>query len=224
MAYQIYLAGVLFPVAPAKLKMKINGQNKTMNLINGQEINVLNPAGLTEMDFDLLLPSVEYPFADYEDGFETPEYFLEELEQIMISRRPVRFMLIRESPSGDSFFDTNMSVSLEDYSISEDAKDGTDITVSISLKQYVHYGVQKIIIKEPEATSETAEVEVETDRETSGAPEVKTYTVQSNDTLWNIAKKCLGNGGRWPEIHELNRDKISNPNQITPGMVLSMPG
>ena len=38
-----------------------------------------------------------------------------------------------------------------------------------------------------------------------------------------IAKKQLGDGSRWKEIHDLNRDKISNPNLIHPGLVLVMP-
>ena len=126
MAYQLYLGDVLFPVAPSKLKMKINGKNKTMDLISGQEINILNPAGLTEIDLDLLLPASRYPFADYEDGFEMPDYYLEELEQMKLGKRPVRFIVIRESPAGDSFFDTNMAVSLEDYTVTEDAKEGMD--------------------------------------------------------------------------------------------------
>ena len=45
MAYKMYLAGVLMPVTPAKVKLKINNQNKTMTLINGEEINILKEAG-----------------------------------------------------------------------------------------------------------------------------------------------------------------------------------
>ncbi len=51
-----------------------------------------------------------------------------------------------------------------------------------------------------------------------------TYTVQPGDTLSGIARKTLGDGNRWREIYELNRDQISNPNLIHPGMVLKLPG
>ncbi|MBO9541408.1 N-acetylmuramoyl-L-alanine amidase [bacterium] len=50
------------------------------------------------------------------------------------------------------------------------------------------------------------------------------YSVKDGDTLWGIAKKHLGNGSRWPEIYDLNKDKIKDPNVIGPGMVLRMPG
>ena len=54
-------------------------------------------------------------------------------------------------------------------------------------------------------------------------PQVNSYTVVKGDCLWNIAKKLLGEGGRWQEIYNLNRDKISNPNLIYPGQVLALP-
>ena len=40
MAYKMYLGGVLMPITPSKVTVKINNQNKTMTLINGEEINI----------------------------------------------------------------------------------------------------------------------------------------------------------------------------------------
>lgn len=51
-----------------------------------------------------------------------------------------------------------------------------------------------------------------------------TYTVQRGDTLSKIAQRTLGNGARWKEIFEANRDQLSNPNLIYPGTVLKVPG
>ena len=50
-----------------------------------------------------------------------------------------------------------------------------------------------------------------------------TYTVHSGDTLPGIAAKVLGDANRWREIYALNRDLISNPYLIFPGMVLKLP-
>ena len=44
MAYKMYLDGVLMPITPSKVKVKINNQNKTLTLINGEEINILKEA------------------------------------------------------------------------------------------------------------------------------------------------------------------------------------
>lgn len=222
MAYEFYLGGIRFPVPPQKLKLKTKGQNETMTLINGNEINILNPPGLTEISFDVLLPWTEYPFAEYDGGFEPPEYFLSTLDVIKREQKPVQFVVIRESPQGDSLFDTNMTVSLEDYTVAEDAKDGLDVTVSISLKNYIFVSTQKYEIQETKEKEE-AEVLVEEERDASSAPEYETYTVKKGDSLWNIAKRYLGTGSRYPEIYNLNRDKIRDPNRIQIGQILKMP-
>ena len=47
--------------------------------------------------------------------------------------------------------------------------------------------------------------------------------MKKGDCLWNIAKLLLGDGSRYTEIYALNRDKITNPNLIYPGQVLTIP-
>ena len=48
-------------------------------------------------------------------------------------------------------------------------------------------------------------------------------TVVKGDTLYDIAGRLLGNVNRWPEIYELNTDRIENPDLIYPGQVLRIP-
>ena len=51
-----------------------------------------------------------------------------------------------------------------------------------------------------------------------------TYTVQAGDTLSAIAEEFLGDGERWREVYEVNRDTIGkNPNLIKPGQELALP-
>jgi nucleoid-associated protein YgaU len=52
----------------------------------------------------------------------------------------------------------------------------------------------------------------------------RTYTVQPGDTLSGIARRQLGDAGRWPEIFVLNRGTIDHPDRIAPGQVLTLPG
>ena len=63
MAYYFYLGNTLLPVTPQKLQLEMKNANKTYTLINEGEINVLKTPGLTEIEFDALLPNVKYPFA-----------------------------------------------------------------------------------------------------------------------------------------------------------------
>lgn len=44
------------------------------------------------------------------------------------------------------------------------------------------------------------------------------YTVQKGDTLWTISKTFFGNSEYWPKIWAINRQGITNPHQIVPGL------
>jgi nucleoid-associated protein YgaU len=50
------------------------------------------------------------------------------------------------------------------------------------------------------------------------------YRTGENDTLSNIAAKHLGRASRWIQIYEMNRDKLTNPNQLKVGTELTLPG
>ena len=55
-------------------------------------------------------------------------------------------------------------------------------------------------------------------------PPWRLYEVRAGDTLSGIADSELGDGTRWPEIHDLNRDIVADPDRILPGQVLILPG
>lgn len=191
MAYTMYLGGVLMPITPSKVKVKINNQNDTLTLINGDEINILKEPGLTDVSFDLLLPQVSYPFTN--GGAQSADYYLSLFERLKTSKEPFQFILNRSMPSGKRLFYTNLTVGMEDYQITDDAEEGFDITVTVSLKQYRHYGTKTVTIQPAPTPAETPTATVEQpQRETSQAPQQTTYTVKSGDCLWNIAKKYLG--------------------------------
>lgn len=221
MAYIMYLDGVALPVTPSKLEMKIKNQNKTINLINEGEINILKDAGLTEISFEVAIPHVKYPYAIYPDGFKTADFYLDKFEQLKTSKKPFQFICSRVSPSRKLLFDTNIKVSLEDYAIKEDASFGQELKVSIKLKQYKDYGTKLVNVKR--TTAQVASATVQKPRPAETAPSLKTYTVKQGDTLWAIAKKYLGDGNRYTEIYNLNKNKVSNPNLIYPGQVLTLP-
>ena len=49
------------------------------------------------------------------------------------------------------------------------------------------------------------------------------HVVVSGDTLSGIAEHHLGDAARWPEIFDLNRHLISDPDEIFPDQVLTLP-
>jgi LysM repeat protein len=218
--YSFFIDGMELPIAPQKLTVKIKGNNKTLTLINEGDINFLRAPGLTEITFDAVLPMLgQYSFAN---GYRRPDSYLNKLESLMTGKEPFRFLVSRVSPSGRLLYDTNMKVSLENYTVTEDATKGPDVTVSITLKQYISYSTKTVTVVKPKPEKKPV-VQQKKKRETSSAPKVKTYTVKSGDCLWNIAKKYYGNGAQYTKIYNANKGKIKNPNLIYPGQVLTIP-
>ena len=224
MMIYFYLGNVLLPIPPKKLELKISNQNKTYDLMNYSEINVLKSPGLTSIEFDILLPNVKYPFATYKNNFQNAKYFLGILENLKVNKSAFQFIVIRKFPNGTGIFDTNIKVSLEDYTITDSTDEGFDTTVKIKLKQYREYSTKtvKVTIKQYKPPVVTRTV---TTNNTAAAskPSGQNYTVRSGDCLWNIAKKFYGNGSQYTKIYNANRDKIKNPNLIYPNQVLWIP-
>ncbi len=145
--YDFYLKKCLLPITPEKLQVKINSANDTVTLINDGQINILKTAELTDIEFECMIPQVKYPFATYKSGFKGASYFLNYFESLKADKKPFQFIVSRTMPNGKVLFSTNMKVSMEDYRITEQAKDGFDLTVKIKLKQYRDYGTKTVNIK-----------------------------------------------------------------------------
>lgn len=224
--YYFYLDKILLPVTPSKLTIKIKNQNKTLVEINEGEINILKKAGLTEIEFETMIPDVKYPFAVYKSGFQNAKPFLDAFEKLKTSQQPFQFIISRTYPNGKGLFNTNIKVALEEYTIKEDRREGLDVIVSFKLKQYKDFGTKICKISFPKTQKPVAKTPPPArSAPTSPAPKQqnKTYTVVRGDCLWNIAKKFYGNGSQYTKIYNANRDKIKNPNLIYPGQVLTIP-
>ena len=232
--YECYLGGILMPITPAKFSVKIKGKNSTVTLLNGNEINILKSPGLSELTVPLVFPMLS--------SDKPADYYIELLGKLKTEKKPTQFKLLRSTPDGIPLFDTDMKVSVEDYTLSEDATKGLDISVDVKLKQYRDYGTKTAVVEEVPASAGTTassdtnnsssatdsaekstSVTVTKDRDSSTAPSATTYTVQRGDTLWAIAKKYLKDGSKYNLILEANKDVISAPHLIRVGDVLTIP-
>lgn len=216
MAYDFLLAGTLLPITPERVTLNIKNRNETFDLINLGEVNILRYPGLTDISFDFVAPAYNYPFVR---AFQEQKFYFNLLETLKISLKPFYFSIVRKTPTGKLIFTTNMQVSLEEYQIIEDASSqGFDITFNVKLKQFKPF---KTIAREIKTTDDSEQkiIETKVEREETKDPE-KIYQVKKGDTLWNIAKKELGNGNKYKDIASLNN--ISNPNLIYPGQILKL--
>ncbi len=213
--YKVYMGKMLLPVAPEKISKKVTGQNTAKTLTDKGEVNILNQRGLCTISFDALLPAKKYFFADYESNvFLSPQAFLSYFYSLMDLKEPFYFKVLRSFSNGESFFNESLLVSLEDFTVFDDAQNGTDINVSISLKEYKAFKTEVISV------SENGSVFTQKERLTVDKTIPKTYTVKKGDNLWTICRKELGDGEKYKEIAEKNG--IKNPRLIYPGQVISL--
>lgn len=234
--YRMSLHGMLLPITPGAITFTYPGKNETVDLINGGEINQIKTPGLTEIEFDCYIPQLPYPFAVYRNNFFKPaSYFLDGFEEMKKMKSPFKLKIIRKLPNKTALFDTTMKVTLEEYTIKEDAENGTDLLVSIKLKQYRNYGPQKLKKKNDSGDDGKDKGTVTGNDKRDSKTPAKTYTVKAGDSLWKIAKKQLNNANKWKSIYTLNKSTIeaaakkngrassSNGYWIYPGTKLKLP-
>lgn len=245
MAYYFYLDDMMLPIPPAKMDIRIKNKNKTVNLINEGEINIIKTESLKEISFELLLPNSNYPFADYsqsdteigvsafnnlfggsigilgnllnEYSFKGAEHYLEKIKIAKESKQPLRLIIMRMTPSFEVLFDTNLLVTIENYSIREDAKNGFDVVVPLQLKEYKYYATKEVEVKTDENGKETYTIKENrpTDKIT---PSV--WKVTKEKSVYEAVKLASGGSLNWRSVMNLN--KMYNPSTPTLKEVLKL--
>jgi len=224
MAYYFFLGDTMLPVPPPKMSVKIGNKNRTINLINEGEVNILKSPGLTEISFDAMLPNKVYPFADYSSSpggslvsaffgnsfsYQPADTFMEAMQSAKKNREPVRFIVTRLGENFRLLWDTNMLVSVEECPFNEDAKQGNDVTVPIRLKEYRAYGTKEVEVSTDENGKQTVTVKEtrQTDKTIGGD-----WKITKEKSLLEAVKLASGGSLNWRSIANLNG--LYNPCEV----------
>ena len=241
MAYCFFLDEMMIPVPPEKLTMEIKGRNRTVELINDGEINIIRSAGLTEISFDIRLPGTPRPYADYNSSFgdsalsyvttklfgtnagsalnyKSAEEYIEKIESLKTSKEPFSFVVTRDS--GNNTFSTSMQVTLEEYAIEESADEGFDVTIPVKLKQFKDYATKEVEVTTDANGNQTVNVKQNRRSVKSIAKEIRTGKEKS---IWEVVQRATNGTASWRDVMKYNN--LTNPVTMpTAGTRLSLEG
>lgn len=217
MAYYMFMSDMQIPIPPETIDTKIPSKNETIDLLSAGEVNILKFPGLMEMSFDFMLPNTNYPFSDNLLGFRKANYYVSRLEKFKVTKQPFQFIIVRMKPNGSMLGMSNVKVTLEDYVIKDDAKEGFDQYASVQLKMWKDFGTKKLEVKTDKDGNTTGSVVSE--RATDKVPET-TAKAGVGQTLQHMVKSQFGNTDNLFAIAAVN--KIAVPAILTAGQVYKM--
>ncbi len=228
--YYFFINDNMLPVPPPRMEVKLNNKNKTVNLINEGEINIIKSPGLTEISFEVLMPNKFYPFALYGNGIANfvsrmsglqptityAKKYVAGFQQLKEGNKPFRLIIARFGQNFEYLSDTNMLVTLEDYNVNESAEFGFDWQVPMRFKQYRPYGTKELTITKNEKGEDVATVK-QTRATTKEVP--KAYKVAANMSLWEACRRISGGSLDWQAVANLNNIR---DNKVIKGAVLKL--
>ena len=209
--YEVYIDRWLLPLLPKEIEINAGNKNNTITLINGTEFNILKSPELKKIKLEFVLPAYQYPFANHRLGFKKPKEYLSKFERLKLKKTPFQFIVTREYPTQKKYYDTNIKVSLEEFSVKDTTDEFMDIVVSMELKEY----------KDPRMT---VLEKLEDDlggyiTMPRGITKIfdQIYMSKTGEFLWQIVRAQTGGLEKLGEI--MNTNGINNLNEYLPEVI-----
>ena len=195
----------------------VKTNNKVYETIGLGEINTLKDIGLRNIEMKILLPNdLSLPFVQkkYMPSciLDKPIRYLSQFRLFKSEKKPINLIIGRTLPNGEEIFRGDIFVSLENFSVTENAGEEGDFWVNLEFKEY-----KKILETNMTKLNDTSQqFYLTTNRTQKQKPKV--YVVKPGDTLWNIAKTQLNDATLYKKIMQINN--ISNPKKLKVGTEL----
>jgi len=200
------------PVNPGEVIIRREKQFETVNIINIGEIDF--PAGekVKEITFSSFFPAEYDPSYCRYVNIPDPQEVMNQLTAWTMGKKPVRLIIT------DTII--NVLVLLAAHVTTFKGGEPGDVYFDLTCRTWREIKVRTAA--EAAAPVDTGGVASEPRPDTKPVPPV--YEIKPGDTLWAIAKLNFGNGGKWQEIYDLNKDAIGpDPHTIAAGIRLVMP-
>lgn len=198
-----------FPVNTDNLRIARGRDVHTIDIVSFREVARPGLRKLKRINFSSFLPKTYDPSYCHYTPIPAPDDIVFIIEEWLKTGAPA-FMSVTGTPVG-------IWVLIDAFNTEERAGHPGDIFYEFSAVEFVDL---RIDVSDPvpwPAPPRPPDA-------TAGPQPGQQYEVQSGDTLWTIAKQFYGNGSLYSVIHDANREVIgSNPNVITPGMILVIP-
>ncbi len=203
------------PVNPEEITRSTDVDSEEYEILKLGKVVVPGSKGLMEIELEFQLPSKPSSFVETPREFKKPDFYIDKFNEWMKDEKAVRFICTNGVSK-----DLSLLVILTSVEVREAAGEEGDYYVKLTLTEYALYSIRELktnpsIIYKPPTPPRAAN---------PPQPPYSLYTIVSGDCLWNIAKRYLGDGARWPEIYNINRPPLGgNPNLIYPGQRIKIP-
>lgn len=197
-----------FPVNPSEISIRRDRSFETFPIMNLGEVDFPHGEKIKEISFSSFFPAEsDLSYCRYND-IPDPQYAMNQINTWMSDRQPLR---LRIDPT-----EVNVLVILSSHNSTFRGSEPGDVYFDLTFRTWRDYQIRTV--------GELSDGGTATEAREDWKPVPQTYTVQTGDSLWKIAKLQLGSGSRWREIYDMNAEVIGNDaDLIIPGQELVMP-
>ncbi len=189
------------PVNPSEISVTQDSKDKTIDLLNVGEVNVVGNRGLIKITLSTFLPDENSPF--YQGIL--PEQIIQSIKKAKNGKKRVRIIITG----------TDINTLFTIASVSETYKEGQrDIYISWSFVESRDLNTGSVA----SFVRRYTETNLCTRHTKNIIPKV--VVVIAGDTMWDMAKRFYDDGNRWKDIAKAN---CLEKDELMPGMRLVIP-
>lgn len=202
---------------PEKITANESARFQSYNIIDKGEVKIPKGENLSTVSWDAILPGesmLDYPFIKSR-AWEDPSDIVKRWSKWKTKGTKLNLLITQTA--------VNLQVYLQNFSIEPSGAMG-NFHYNIS---FVAAKDMKIMtVEEADAAKAAADAEEQAEqtklKDRTPLMDKIQASLGVNDTIWTIAQGCMGDGSKWMELGEMNRDKISDIDNIAAGTPLRL--